>query len=257
MDEFASFACLLADAARAITLKPFDGHALDKAGNGAFDPVTDTDIAVETRLSELIRERYPDHSVTGEELGASGPEDARFRWSLDPIDGTRSYICNLPYWVTLVALLDEGRPVLGLIDVPRLDERYLGIGGEAALIAKGSREALKSSACTKVAEARLSTTDPYLFEGRERDAFERVRSRARVTRFGLDGFAYARLAAGGLDLVIESGLKPHDLNALVPVVRGSGGVIGSWSGDDDFSEGAVVAAATADLYAETVGLLAR
>jgi myo-inositol-1(or 4)-monophosphatase len=108
-----------------------------------------------------------------------------------------------------------------------------------------------------VADARLSTTYPSLFEGRERDAFVRVRSRARVTRFGLDGFAYARLAAGGLDLVIESGLKPHDLNALVPVVRGSGGVIGSWSGDDDLSEGAVVAAATADLYAETVGLLAR
>jgi myo-inositol-1(or 4)-monophosphatase len=104
-------------------------------------------------------------------------------------------------------------------------------------------------------EARFSTTDPYLFSGAEAEGFERVRGRARLTRYGLDAYAYARVAAGALDLVIESGLKPHDYNALIPVVRGAGGVVGNWRGEDDFGEGKLVAAATPELFEEAVRLL--
>jgi myo-inositol-1(or 4)-monophosphatase len=123
------------------------------------------------------------------------------------------------------------------------------------LQAGGGSRALRTSGCSSLAEARFSTTDPYLFGGAEADAFERVRQRARLTRYGLDAYGYARVAAGALDLVIESGLKPHDYNALIPVVRGAGGMIGNWRGEDDFSEGKLVAAATSELFEEAVKLL--
>jgi fructose-1,6-bisphosphatase/inositol monophosphatase family enzyme len=129
-----------------------------------------------------------------------------------------------------------------------LDERYLGFAGATGLAASG---------CRTLAEARFSTTDPYLFAGTEAEGFGRLRRAARVTRYGLDAYSYARLAAGSIDLVAESGLKPHDYNALIPVVRAAGGVIGNWRGEADFSDGQVLAAATAELFEAAVGLLAQ
>ncbi len=156
-------------------------------------------------------------------------------WSLDPVDGTRSFTCGLPTWVTLIALLRDGLPVLSVIDAPCLGERYIGDRGRTLMVAAASEHALATSPCKRLGEARLSTTDPYLFVGAEKEAFERVRRSVRTTRYGQDGYAYARLAAGTIDLVIESGLKPHDYNALIPVVRGAGGLIGDWRGGEDFS----------------------
>ena len=129
--------------------------------------------------------------------------------------------------------------------VPALDERYVGYAGVRDL---------RASRCQQLADARLSTTDPYLFQGAEAEGFERLRRTARVTRYGLDAYAYARLAAGSIDLVAESGLNPHDYHALIPVVRAAGGVIGNWRGEDDFSDGQVLAAATPALFEEAVGL---
>jgi myo-inositol-1(or 4)-monophosphatase len=123
------------------------------------------------------------------------------------------------------------------------------------LIRSGRKSRLKASDCARLGSARLSTTDPYLFEEDEAEAFERVRRSARTTRYGQDGYAYARLAAGTLDLVVECGLKPHDYNALIPVVRASGGVIGDWTGGEDFSAGNIIAAATRELYEEAVSLM--
>jgi myo-inositol-1(or 4)-monophosphatase len=205
-------------------------------------------------MRDCIEACWPEHGLSGEEYGekaGSGP----WSWSLDPIDGTRAYVCGLPSWTTLIALLHEGRPVVGIIDTPRLDELCLGTPSGTVLQAGGGSRALRTSDCSSLAEARFSTTDPYLFGGAEADAFERVRQRARLTRYGLDAYGYARVAAGALDLVIESGLKPHDYNALIPVVRGAGGVIGNWRGEDDFNEGKLVAAATPELFEEAVKLL--
>jgi myo-inositol-1(or 4)-monophosphatase len=241
----AAFAGSLADAARAVTLGAADRAAEDKNEGGVYDPVTAADREAERTIRALIEAVHPEHGIAGEEF----PEKAgggRFFWSLDPIDGTRAFICGLPSWTTLIALLDEGAPVIGLIDVPALDERYLGHAGAGGL---------KASDCRRLAEARLSTTDPYLFAGAEAEAFERLRRTARLTRYGLDAYAYARLAAGSIDLVAESGLKPHDYNALIPVVRAAGGVIGNWRGENDFSDGQVLAAATAELFDEAVRVL--
>jgi len=244
--RLAAFASSLADAARAVTLGGSDREAEHKRGSADYDPVTAADREAERIIRALIAQALPDHGIAGEEFGETAGA-GRYVWSVDPIDGTRAFICGLPSWTTLIALLDEGAPVLGLIDVPALDERYLGFAGAPGL---------QASDCRSLGEARLSTTDPYLFAGVEAEGFARLRRAARVTRYGLDAYAYARLAAGSIDLVAESRLKPHDYHALIPVVRAAGGVIGNWRGEDDFSEGQVLAAATRDLFDEAVGILA-
>lgn len=254
--ELANFALDLARTARAETLPRWvECCPAEDKGAGAFDPVTKADLEAEQAMRSLIRKRYPDHGVTGEEL-ADEPASGPYSWSLDPVDGTRSFICRLPNWTTLIALLDSGSPVLGVIDAPCLDETYLGFGGEAWMIWKGERTSLATSGCRNLADARLSTTDPFLFEGAEAEGFAAVRRAARMTRYGHDGYGYARLAAGSIDLVIENGLKLHDYSALVPVISGAGGVIGDWAGASDLSAGKVVAAASRELYDEAVRLLA-
>jgi myo-inositol-1(or 4)-monophosphatase len=246
--EHAAFAAELADAARA-AIAAASREAEDKGG-GAFDPVTEADRAAERAMRALIEARYPDHGIAGEEYGIVRG-DARFVWSLDPIDGTRAFICGLPSWTTLIALVADGQATVGLIDAPALNERYVGFGDTARL----NGAPLATSGCATLADARFSTTDPYLFAGAEAEGFERLRRGARVTRYGLDAYAYARLAGGSIDLVAESGLKPHDYNALIPVVRAAGGVIGNWRGEADFSDGQVLAAATPELFEEAVGTL--
>jgi histidinol phosphatase-like enzyme (inositol monophosphatase family) len=254
--ELTKLALDLADAARRVTLasKVETLSVENKGGVGHYDPVTEADRAAETAMRRLIEERYPDHSVAGEEFG-SRSGSSTYGWSLDPIDGTRSFTCGLPTWTTLIALLEKGQPVLGIVDAPLLDERYLGDGSTSWCETGGSRSALRSSDCTILGEARLSSTDPFLFEGPAEAAFTRLRRAVRITCYGHDGYAYARLAAGTLDLVVECGLKPHDYNALIPVIRGAGGVFGNWSGGTDVASGQVIAAATPELYEATVAIM--
>lgn len=253
--DFLSFARELAAAARLETLPGSSGDmAARNKSESAYDPVTDADVAAEQAMRRLIEERFPDHGIIGEELADRASRNG-LSWSLDPIDGTRSYICGLPTWVTLIALLEDGSPALGAIDAPRLDELYLGCDSETLLIAGGKQKRLTVSACSRIEDARFSTTDPFLFLGDDMKEVESIRRQARVTRFGHDGYAYARVAAGALDLVVEVGLKPHDYNALMPVVRGAGGVFGDWNGGNDFEGGRVIAAATQPLFDAAIRLL--
>jgi myo-inositol-1(or 4)-monophosphatase len=249
------FAHRLADAAREETLPRWrEGAAVDNKAVDEFDPVTEADRQGELAMRALIEAEFPDHGISGEEFPDRVPQGP-LCWSLDPVDGTRSFICGLPTWVTLIALLEDGRPVLGVIDVPCLDERYVGSAEGICFSRPGHAAPVGASGCTSLAEARLTTTDPYLFRGSERTAFERVRGNVRTTRYGHDGYGYARLGAGSLDLVIETGLKPHDYNALIPVIRAAGGVIGDWEGGEDFSAGKVIAAATVELYAAALAAM--
>jgi histidinol phosphatase-like enzyme (inositol monophosphatase family) len=249
--SFAAFASRLAAAAREVTLLAADRTVEDKSKGGIFDPVTDADRDAERAMRALIEAEFPDHGISGEELGER-PARGAHKWSLDPIDGTRSFICGLPTWTTLIALLEQDEPILGLIDAPRLDELYIGDGKHAWL----NGEAILTSACRSLGTARLSTTDPFLFHGKEAAGFARLREAVRVTRYGHDAYGYARLAAGAIDLVAESGLKPHDWHALVPVIRGGGGVVGNWRGETDLSDGQLLAAATQELFDEAVAVLA-
>src|SRR3954468_2622797 len=178
--SFAAFASRLADAARTVTLAAaVDMTTEDKSKGGVFDPVTAADREAERVMRVLIEAEYPDHGISGEEH-EERPANGPYRWSLDPIDGTRSFICGLPSWTTLIALLEEGEPILGVIDAARLDELYLGDGKHAWL----NGEPIRTSACRSLGEARLSTTDPFLFAGAEAAAFARLRGGARLTRYG-------------------------------------------------------------------------
>ena len=246
----------LAETARRETLVRFaSGCAVEnKAVEGIFDPVTEADRAAETAMRELIEDQFPDHGIQGEEYGDKSPS-GRYSWSLDPIDGTRSYMCGLPSWVTLIALLEDGEPVAGLIDNPCLQELYIGFGGKTFLQQGSVQVPIRTSGCRSLEDARLSTTDPYLFEPGARQRFDQLRDATRTVRLGHDGYAYARLAAGTLDLVVECGLKPHDYNALMPVVRGAGGTFGDWWGGSDFEAGNVIAAASDELYRAAVSIM--
>ena len=244
----------LSAAARSVTVGAAVPEADNKDGAGGYDPVTALDRAAEQALRAAIEARFPDDGIEGEEFGLTRGDAGR-RWCLDPIDGTRALICGLPNWTTLVALLDDGQPVAGMIDAPVLDELVVAIDGKTSLVSASGLQPLRASACQVLGEARLSTTDPFLFSAIDLAGFDRLRRSVRVTRYGLDALAYARLGAGSIDLVAETGLKPHDYNALVPIVRGAGGVIGNWNGGDDLSGGDVLAAATPALFDQALEML--
>ena len=247
----AFFARLSAVARTAIAAEMAAGLDADNKDSGGYDPVTEADRAAERVLRHLIEEAFPDHGIWGEEYGLTRG-GASVRWSLDPVDGTRALVCGLPSWAVLVGLIEDGVHVAGMIDLPAIDERLVAVNG--VTLRNGGPVA--ASGCRTLADARWSTTDPYLFDGAEAEAVARVRSAAKVARYGLDAMAYARVATGDIDLVIESKLMPHDLDALVAVVRGAGGTFGDWDGGADFSRGRVIAAATRDLYDEAVALIA-
>lgn len=246
----------LAKAARVETLPRWrTGIAADnKDDRGGWDPVTQADREAERVMRELLEREHGDHGVDGEEFPPR-PATSPFTWSLDPVDGTRAFVCGLPTWTTLIGLLEDDIQVLGVIDTPALDELYVGSADQSELVQAGKRSLIHTSRCATLTEARVSTTDPYLFDEAGMAAFDRVRAGARTVRYGFDAYAYARLAAGSIDLVIESGLKSYDYNALIPVVRGAGGAFGDWYGDEDYSGGKVIAAATAELYDAAVEIM--
>lgn len=248
----AFFAELSAVARSAIAAEISAGLGCENKAEAGFDPVTEADRAAERALRAAIEVRFPDHGIWGEEYGLTRGE-APIRWSLDPVDGTRALVCGLPSWAVLVGLLDDGNHVAGMIDLPALDDCLVATNG---VTLRNGRD-VGTSGCTQLRDARLSTTDPNLFATSELEAFERVRHACRLTRFGLDAMAYGRVATGDIDLVIENGLKPHDYDALVAVVRGAGGHIGDWSGGTDFLPGNIVAAASRELYDAAVQLLNR
>ena len=193
-------------------------------------PVTLADREAEARIREIIADRYPDHGVIGEEGGSDRPE-AEYVWVLDPIDGTKKFVTGNPLFGTLVALLHEGRPILGLIDMPMLGERWIGAAGRATRFEdrQGARE-VRVRPCAELAGAVLTATTPHMFGEAEFPAFERVRRAAKMVLYGGDCFAYGTLASGHLDLVVEADMDSYDFMALVPVVEGAGGVITDWSG---------------------------
>jgi histidinol phosphatase-like enzyme (inositol monophosphatase family) len=219
---------------------------LDK-GDSHFDPVTEADRAAETVIRHHIREAFPSHGILGEEFPAEQP-DADYLWVIDPIDGTRAFICGLPVWGTLIGLMRSGDPVMGVMNQPYTGEMFFGDCGQALLKSPRGTRQLKASRCRNLADAHLMTTDPRLFKPDERVGYDRVESSVRLTRYGADCYAYAMLASGQVDLVVESGLKPYDIVALIPIIEGAGGTITTWDGRSAKEGGQILAAATPELH---------
>jgi histidinol phosphatase-like enzyme (inositol monophosphatase family) len=242
MTEYELFAVDLAREAARVSLPYFRGayEETDKGGPGAFDPVTQADREAEAAIRRLIAARYPDHGVIGEEYGEDRPE-AEHVWILDPIDGTRAFIAGLPLWTNLVALSREGRPTVGVIGQPCLDEIFVGGPSGARLLKAGTETALAVRACPRLTEAVIATTDPDLFTGAELGAWTQVRAAARLARLGCDAYAYAMVAAGRIDLVAESSLRIWDWSALVPVIEAAGGAVSNWRGEAPDGGGQILA----------------
>jgi len=257
--EFTDFAQSLADAAARASLPYFrmDIDITDKGAGADFDPVTVADHEAEAAIRALIRQTYPDHGILGEEGGEEAGQSP-FTWVLDPIDGTRGFIAGLPLWTTLIALNDGTRPIIGLIDQPYLGERFIGTPSGAFLQSRGEMRLLSARRGVRLDKAIFSTTSPQLFETpREKRIHDALVASTRLTRYGCDAYAYAQLAAGRIDLVVEVGLKPWDVQALMPVIEAAGGVIASFEGGAPDQGGSIVAAADRGLLEETLALIAR
>lgn len=246
----------LADAASAAIMPHFRARGLvENKEADHFDPVTAADREAEAAMRALIEAAYPDHGIIGEEYGEDRP-DADFVWVLDPIDGTRAFVTGLPTWGTLIGLLHQKEPVFGMMCQPFTGERYSGDGHAAWFEGPGGAMRLSTRACARVQDASLFTTTPQLFNAGELTAFQRVEDRVQLSRYGVDCYAYCVVAAGHADLVVESALKIYDIVALIPIVRGAGGLCTDWSGGSPASGGQAVASGDPRVHEAVLDLLA-
>lgn len=257
--EFLEFAVRMAHAAGDVILPHFRERIdIDDKGGGAgrYDPVTIADRDAEATIRDGILRVYPDHGIRGEEHGFR-PGRSRYTWVIDPIDGTRSFILGQMHWGTLIALHDGERPVVGVCHQPYVGETFAAIADGIAQWRRGSQHrALATRRCASVDNAVLACTDPTMFATTaERARFDRVSSRARLTRWGGDCYAYCLLAMGFVDVVIETSLQAHDIQALMPIVESAGGTVTSWDGGSCAEGGAVVACGDRSLHPRILELL--
>ena len=254
--DIISAAAELAAAARVATLQHFrsDGLTADNKEVARFDPVTVADRLSEQRMREILARRRPADGILGEEFapvaGSSG-----LVWVLDPIDGTRGYLSGTPTWGVLISVRDASRVIYGVIDQPYFGERFEGGLGRAEVNGPMGRRVLKTRGPRALSEAILFTTFPEVGTAEDGAAFRRVASKARLVRYGMDCYAYALVAAGQIDLVIEAGLQAYDVQAPIAVIEAAGGIVTDWSGRPCLDGGRVLAAANAEIHAEALALL--
>ena len=239
------------------TILPFFRTSLlveDKSASQDFDPVTEADRAAEAVMRRLIKANFPQHGIVGEAFG-NEREDAEYVWVLDPIDGTKSFIGGFPIWGTLIALLHKGTPVFGMMHQPFIGERFSGDSGSATYRGPSGERKLAVRRCASLKEATSYTTSPRLMNDADRAAFGRVEQEVRLTRYGGDCYSYCMLAAGHVDLVIETELKPYDIAALIPIITGAGGVVTTWEGEPAQNGGRIIAAGDPRVHEAALKLL--
>lgn len=259
LEKRVAFVHRLADAA-GVAIRPYFRQRIDVTDKGAakgaaFDPVTEADRNAEIAIRELLGKAFPQDGILGEEMGDT-PGTSGFKWLLDPIDGTRAFITGQPLWGTLIALQQDGSTVLGLVDQPILGERFIGVGGRAELHAGGKVQRLKTRPCASLGHAVISSTNPWTYmDDAERTRFMRLMESARMTRFGGDCYAYAMLAEGFVDLIAETRLHIWDVQPLIPIIEGAGGIVTDWSGNPIREGGSALACGDARVHAEALKIL--
>ena len=247
----------IANEARKISLKYFKKKLKVQSKDlNDFDPVTIADISIQKKINKIISVSFPDHSVLGEE--SSIENDSDYEWCIDPIDGTKSFIQGFPIWGTLISLSRNGKIILGIADIPVLDERYVGYSNMSYKIIKGKKSSLKTGKKEKLKDSVLNTTSPYVFANKyDQKIFEKTVNEVKTVRLGGDCYSYCLLADGHVDLVIESGLKPWDIRALEPIIKNAGGIIKTWEGNNIFNGGRIVAAANNQLFEKIQNILIK
>lgn len=250
-------ALAVADAARGAVLPHFRSRSLgiDNKHETGFDPVTEADRAAERAMRAVIETRRPDDGILGEEYGPRSGTSG-LTWVLDPIDGTRSFMSGTPTWGVLVAVNAGEAPFLGVIEQPYIGERFMGGLGQAWVEGPLGRAELGVRPTRALGEAVLFTTFPEVGTPEEGAAFHRLARQVRLTRYGLDCYAYALLAAGQIDLVVEAGLQPYDVQAPIAVIEAAGGIVTDWQGGPAHGGGQVLAAATPELHRAAMAALA-
>ncbi|KUF11321.1 inositol monophosphatase [Pseudoponticoccus marisrubri] len=248
----------MADAAGQAILPHFraPGLSADNKDAGGFDPVTVADRAAEAAMREILAVRRPQDAILGEEYGTQAGQSG-LTWVLDPIDGTRGFLSGTPTWGVLIALSDETGPRMGLIDQPYTGERFRGGLGTARWQGPQGAAALQVRATDALEQAILFTTFPEIGSAAEQAAFRRVAGQVKLVRYGMDCYAYALLAAGQIDLVIEAGLQAYDIQAPIAVIEAAGGLVTDWQGGPVHDGGNALAAATPALHAAALALLGQ
>ncbi|MEM6587195.1 MAG: histidinol-phosphatase [Pseudomonadota bacterium] len=257
-DGIAETAHALADAARRAILPYFraEGLSAETKETDRFDPVTEADRAAERAMRAILRDQRPADGILGEEYGATESESG-LTWVLDPIDGTRGFLSGTPTWGVLIAVSDGNGPIYGLIDQPYTGERFEGgLGRHGMTGPLGSRD-LKVLGNRALDHAILFTTFPEVGTAQEGTAFRDVAKQVKLTRYGMDCYAYALLAAGQIDLVIEAGLQAYDVQAPIAVIEAAGGIVTDWTGGPAHQGGRVLAAAGQQQHAEAMAILSR
>jgi len=257
-DELTATALALADAARPVTLRHFRSSGLDadnKAAQG-FDPVTIADREAEQAMRAILAARRPEDAILGEEYGTQAGTSG-LTWVLDPVDGTRAFLSGTPTWGVLIAVGDEAGPKLGVIDQPFIGERFVGGFGAAWTEGPAGRRPLATRGPRPLDEAILFTTFPEVGSAVEGATFARLAREVRLTRYGLDCYAYALVASGQIDLVVEAGLQPYDIQGPMAVIEAAGGIVTDWRGGPAHRGGRVIAAANAEIHAAALAFLAE
>jgi len=253
--DFTSFVDELATASGE-TILPFFRTALvvENKKPGGFDPVTAADRAAEDAMRALIRRNFPEHGILGEEY-AGERTDAEYVWVLDPIDGTKSFISGMPAWGTLIGLARFGEPVFGMMHQPFTRERFSGDGGAARYRGPLGDRAMRVRECASLSDAVLFTASPLLMKPADRKTFAGVEEKVKLSRYGGDCYSYCMLAAGLIDLIIETELKPHDVVALIPIITGAGGIVTTWENGPAQGGGHLVVAGDKRVHAAALELL--
>jgi myo-inositol-1(or 4)-monophosphatase len=257
-EAFAAFALSVARDAGALILPHFRApiDVFDKGGARGYDPVTEADRDAEAAIRGAILARHPEHGIEGEEHGRQRGT-SRFAWVIDPIDGTRSFIVGHLHWATLVALNDGERPIVGVTHQPYVGESFVAVNGRAEWLRGDARRALHTRRCERIEDAVVATTDPRHFQSRrQRDAYAAATTDARLVRFGGDCYCYTQVAMGLVDVVIETGLKPYDVQALIPLIENAGGVVSNWEGGRCDRGGDVLACGDPALHAQLLDRMA-
>jgi myo-inositol-1(or 4)-monophosphatase len=249
------FALTLAKAAGEAILPHFRRNApIDVKPHDTWDPVTEGDRAGERAIRKLIESHYPEHGILGEEygekIGSSG-----LQWVLDPVDGTRAFVIGLPTWTTLIGLYEVGEPRVGVMCQPFVGDIFYGNPDGAWLDHRGDVEKLKVRADVPLSNAALGTTTPHLYKGADREGFDRLRHAVKVTRYGGDAYFFALVAAGHLDIAMDPGLQTYDIAALIPIIRGAGGYVGSWDTTDPRRGGHILTASNQALFERARALM--
>lgn len=225
----------------------------NKLNDGRFDPVTEADRAAEAVLRDLIRKRYPSHGVFGEEFGVEAGDG--LTWVIDPIDGTRAFMSGMLHWGLLLGLFDGDRPVVGVMYQPYTEEIWAG-DGRSAIWRRGSEtRSLRVRPCASLDDAVLATTTPVLFQGREREGFQRLEAGVKLTRYGGDCYLWAMLAMGFLDLATDANLNAYDIVGLIPIIEGAGGVVTTYSGGNPSLGGTILASGSNALHQAALRVL--